>query len=100
MKLINYLCVAILGVWFALMGLFNSVSVPFHYVLGKAEWPLVLVMLLCFVAGALFSLMIFGFRVLFWRGRAHAFERQLDREHREADEAQVQARFEEEVKQQ
>lgn len=100
MKWINYLFVIVLGVWFALMGLFNSVSVPFHYVFGQGEWPLVLVILLCFVAGALFSLLVFGFRVLFWRSRAHALERQLEREHRAADEAAVQAQFEEEVKQQ
>lgn len=99
MRWINYLCVIVLGAWFALMGLFNSASVPFHFVIGKAEWPLVLVMMLCFVAGALFCLSIFGFRVLFWRSRANALERQLDREHRAADEALVQARFEEEVKQ-
>lgn len=42
---------------------------------------------------------IFGIRLLFWRSRAAALERQLDREHRAADEAAVQAQFEEEVKQ-
>lgn len=99
MKWINYGVVIVLGLWFALMGLFNSAAVPFHYAFGKGEWPLAAVMLLCFVAGALFSLMIFGFRVWFWRNRAHALERRLEREHREIDEAAVQAQFEEEVKQ-
>ena len=99
MKWINYLFVIVIGVWFALMGLLNSAAVPFNYAFGKADVPLVLIMLSSFVVGALFSLFIFGLSAWFWRSRANALGRQLDREHREADEAAVKARFEEEVQQ-
>ncbi|MDO5091224.1 MAG: LapA family protein [Cardiobacteriaceae bacterium] len=99
MKWINYLFVFIIGIWFALMGILNSAAVPFNYAFGKGDVPLVLIMLVCFVIGALFSLLIFGFSAWFWRSRAHALGRQIDREHREADEAAIKARFEEEVQQ-
>lgn len=100
MKWINYVFVIVIGVWFALMGLFNSAPVPFNYVFGKAEWPLVMIMLLAFVAGALFVLCISGFSAFFWRSRANALARRLEREQREADDAAVLAQFEAEVKQQ
>lgn len=99
MKWINYLLVIIIGIWFALMGILNSAAVPFHYAFGKADVPLVLVMLGSFVLGALFALLIFGLSALFWKSRANALGRQLEVEHREADEAAVKARFEEEVQQ-
>lgn len=99
MKWINYGFVVVIGVWFALMGLFNSASVPFNYVFGKGEWPLVWILVLAFVAGALFSLCIFGVSAFFWRFRAASLARRLEHEQREAEDAAEIARFEEEVKQ-
>lgn len=99
MKWINYLFVIVIGVWFALMGLLNSAPVTFNYALGKADVPLVLIMLGSFVIGALFALFIFGLSAFFWKSRANALGRQLEQEHRRADQAAVKARFEEEVQQ-
>lgn len=94
MKWINWILLAILGIWFALMGLFNSTPVMFHYALGERELPLVVVMLICFIFGALLTLLVFGVKSLYWKSRSKSLERQLDREHRAADDATIKAEFE------
>lgn len=94
MKWIGYLIVIALGIVFALLGLFNSSNVTFNYLLGARELPLVVVMVLSFLCGALFTLFVFGAKTLFWRGRAKKLQAQLDREHRDAHHEAVKTQYE------
>ncbi|MBV7434245.1 LapA family protein [Cardiobacteriaceae bacterium TAE3-ERU3] len=94
MKLLGYIIVIALGIVFALMGLFNSNDVAFNYLFGERDLPLVVVMVLSFLCGALFTLLVFGVKVLFWRGRAKKLQAQLDREHREAHHEAVKSQYE------
>lgn len=94
MKWLGYIIVIALGIIFALIGLFNSESVLFNYLLSERELPLVVVMVMSFLCGALFTLAIFGFKTLFWRGRAKKLQAQLDREHRDAHHEEVKNQYE------
>lgn len=94
MKLLGYIIVIVLGIIFALMGLFNSNDVVFNYLLGERDLPLVVVMVLSFLCGALFTLFVFGVKTLFWRSRAKKLQSQLDREHREAHHEAVKSQYE------
>ncbi len=94
MKWMKSFVVAVLGIGFVIIGMFNNGDVEFHYVLGKEQLPLVVVMLACFVCGALLALLVFGIKALYWRGRARSVERQLAERYREADKAEVKKRFE------
>ena len=94
MKLLGYIIVIALGVIFALMGLFNSDSVAFNYLLGERKLPLVVVMVLSFLCGALFTLLVFGFKTLYWRNRAKKLQAQLEREHRDARHEAIKTQYE------
>ncbi len=94
MRIINWALLAILGIWFALIGWFNSSQIEVNYVLGTAKWPLVAVMLICFLFGALLTLFVFGIKSLYWKTIATSLEKQLVDEHREAEEATIKAEFE------
>lgn len=95
MKWLGYVIVLLLGIIFCLIGLFNSgQSVQFDYLLGERELPLILVMMLSFLFGALLSLLVFGVKTLFWRGRAHKLQAQIDRERRDAHHESVKSQFE------
>lgn len=94
MKWLMYLLVAILGIFFAIMGLFNSGNVTFDYVLNQQSLPLIVVMLISFVFGALLALIFFGFRALYWRGRAKNAEKELDRIYKAEQNAEKQRDFE------
>lgn len=94
MKWIGYAVVIILGIFFALMGMFNSDDVMFNYLVGERELPLVLVMIVSFIFGALLALIVFGFKALFWRSRAKKLQAQLDREHRDARHEEIKTQYE------
>lgn len=93
-KLGLYLSVLVLAVLFFVLGLFNKVEVQFDYILGTAQLPLVFVMLLCFVSGALLTQIVFGFKFWYWKNRAVALEKMLNQEYQAQDRAQVRAEFE------
>lgn len=89
-----FFVVVVLGICFAIIGMFNSDAVDFNYVLGHKQLPLVVVMLVCFVSGALLALIFFGMKSLYWKARARATERQLAENYRKADKAEVKKHFE------
>lgn len=90
-----YVSVLVLAVLFFVFGLFNKAQVQFDYIVGTVQLPLVFVMLICFVCGALLTQIVFGFKFLYWKNRAVALEKMLEQEYREQDKAQVRAQFEE-----
>lgn len=94
MRRMMFFVVAVLGISFAVIGMFNTDDVAFHYVLGQKELPLVVVMLVCFVSGAFLALLFFGVKSLYWRRRARSAERQLADQYRKADKAEVKRDFE------
>lgn len=89
-----YIVVAILGVIFTVMGMFNSEQVGFDYILGKTTLPLIAVMMLSFLFGALLTMSVFGVKAMYWKSRARTFEAQLAYEYDKMDKAQIQAEFE------
>ena len=93
MKYLNYLIVIILCIAFAVMGLFNNGAVTLNYILGTQTLPLVAVMLICFLFGALLMLVLFGTTAFFWRQRARTLEHLMARERKEAEKAAIQAEF-------
>ena len=93
MKFLNYLIVIILCIAFAVIGLFNNGAVTLDYIWDKQTLPLVVVMLICFLFGALMMLVLFGARTFFWRQRARALEHLMARERKEAEKAAIQAEF-------
>ncbi|UJF25006.1 LapA family protein [Suttonella sp. R2A3] len=92
-KWFNYAFIALFGVVFILMGLLNSDMVTFNYLLGEGQWPLVLVMAMSFVIGALFSLAVFGLRAMVWRSRAKKLQKQIDYEHEAQRKANIRSDF-------
>lgn len=92
-KWLGYVVIALLGVVFVLMGLLNSDKVTFNYLLGAGEWPLVLVMVLSFLVGALLALVVFGLRAMVWRSRALKLQKQIDREREAQRKANIQSDF-------
>lgn len=94
MRVINWILLIVLVVWFALLGIFNSAKVQFDYVFASGEWPLVAVMTVCFLFGALLTLLLFGVKSLYWKAQARALQKQLIDEHRQAQELAVQTQFE------
>ena len=93
MKYLNYLIVIILCIAFAVIGLFNNGAVTLNYILGTQTLPLVAVMLICFLFGALLMLVLFGTKAFFWRQRARTLEHLMARERKEAEKAAIQAEF-------
>lgn len=93
-KLGLYLSVLVLAVLFFVFGLFNKAQVQFDYILGSTQLPLVFVMLICFVCGALLTQIVFGLKFLYWKNRAVALEKMLAHEYKAQDKAQVRAEFE------
>ncbi|MDO4642472.1 MAG: LapA family protein [Cardiobacteriaceae bacterium] len=93
MKLLNYLIVAVLCIIFGVVGLLNSGSVAFNYIWATQTMPLVMVMLICFILGALMILVLFGTQSLYWRQRAKSLQNQIERERREAERAEIRAEF-------
>ena len=93
MKILGYLIVIILCIAFAVIGLFNNGAVTLDYIWDKQTLPLVVVMLICFLFGALMMLVLFGAQTFFWRQRARALEHLMARERKEAEKAAIQAEF-------
>ena len=93
MKILGYLIVIILCTAFAVIGLFNNGAVTLDYIWDKQTLPLVVVMLICFLFGALMMLVLFGAQTFFWRQRARALEQLMARERKEAERAAIQAEF-------
>ena len=93
MKFLNYLIVIILCIAFAVIGLFNNGAVTLDYIWDKQTLPLVVVMLICFLFGALMMLVLFGAQTFVWRQRARAREHLMARERKEAEKAAIQAEF-------
>ena len=93
MKLLGYLIVIVLCIVFAVIGLFNSGAVTLNYIWDTQTLPLVVVMLICFVFGALMMLLLFGAQSFYWRRRAIALEHLMAREREEAARAAIQAEF-------
>lgn len=94
MKWLVYLIVLIItGIVFAMLGLLNSGSVSLNYIFGTQTMPLVVVMLLSFFAGALLTLIVFGFKALFWRRRAKSLQAAMQREKQAAEKAAVEKSF-------
>lgn len=89
-----YIVVIVLGILFAVLGLFNSTEVNFDYVVAQKEIPLIFVMLISFVFGALLTLLVFGIKSLYWRSRALALEKQLVAEYDKLEEAELRREFE------
>lgn len=83
MKWIGYAFTAVLGLVFLLLGMFNIELVSFNYLFASAKVPLVVVMMGCVVFGALWVLVVLGFRLLYWRNRAHRLQAQILRERQE-----------------
>lgn len=99
MKWITYFLLAVLGIWFALMGFFNHQSVVFNYALATIELPLFFIALISFAAGAVLATLLFGLRAVLYQSRANSLERQLDREHDELKKAKIREQFEQEIQQ-
>ncbi len=93
MKWVTYFVMAVLCVCFAVLGLFNSGDVHFNYILGERDLPLFVVMLICFLFGAILALLVFGLKSLYWRGRARSAERQLEQEYRRAEQDETKRDF-------
>lgn len=94
MKWLFYLIVLIAtGIVFAMLGLLNSGSVSFNYIFGTQTMPLVIVMLLSFFTGAFLTLIVFGFKALFWRRRAKSLQASIRREKQAAEKAAIQESF-------
>ena len=93
MKWLGYLITVILCAAFAAIGLLNSGSVTVNYILGSAPLPLVAVMLLSFLFGALMILFLFGFKALYWKLHAKSLQRRLAEDHAAAEKAAIKAQF-------
>lgn len=93
MKWINLLLTLSLGIVFAVLAIFNDQAVNFDYLLGKHEVPLIVVLVVGFLFGALLTLLIFGVQAMYWKSRAMALHEQLQREHQDADHAEIEAQF-------
>lgn len=93
MKWINLLLAIALGIGFAVLAIFNDQNITFDYLLGKHEVPLIVVLVVGFLFGALLTLLIFGVQAMYWKNRALALHEQLSREHQDADHAEIEAQF-------
>lgn len=93
-KFFHYLLLGIFGVLFLVMGLFNTTSVHFDYVFGERELPLFVVMLSCFVFGALMCLTLFGTRMIYWRLRAQSLKKQIDSRAQAEEKQRIKEDFE------
>ncbi|WP_298048668.1 LapA family protein [uncultured Cardiobacterium sp.] len=93
MKWLGYLITIILCVAFAAIGLLNSGKVPVNYIVGSIDLPLVAVMLLSFLFGALMILVLFGFKAFYWKQRAKSLLYRLEQDHAAAEKAAIQAQF-------
>lgn len=93
MKWLSLIFVALLGLVFTVLGMYNSGPVEVNYLFGKVQLALITVMVLSFIGGALLTLLVFGLKSLFWRLRAKRLGKQLKAEHSAQSEAQVRAEF-------
>lgn len=98
MKALFYLSVIALSAVFFTLGLFNQVMVKFDYGFGSQEVPLIAIMLGFFFFGALITLFVFGIKVMFWKSKAQALEKQLAREYKIQDKEQVKKSFDKDRK--
>ena len=93
MKWLYLFCIALLGIIFTVVGMHNSNVVAVDYLFGQAQLPLIYVMVLCFVLGALLTLLVFGLKSFFWRLRAKRLGHQLKAEHHAQSDAKILPEF-------
>lgn len=93
MKWLGYLITVILCFAFAAIGLLNGGNVTVNYIVGSIKLPLIAVMLLSFLFGALMILILFGFKAFYWKQRAKSLQGRLEEDHAAAEKAAIKAQF-------